>query len=242
LTPPCAILSSVTVVSLLDRPVYLYGEVDRIVGLRAGTARRWINGYERGGRHYDPILRVHPLSTDWVTWGEFVETRVLAEYRDQKIATVRLRAAVQGLRDRFDIDYPLAHLRPYIAAAAGDLAIDRQQVSGDDEPGLMALRTGQLLLDLPGHEVIRNASLSEDDQGEKFAAELAPDAQYQGIVVNPDRSSGQPTFTGRRVPVATIAGMAAAGDRHEDLAASYGLSLAQVDAAIAFCDAHKLTA
>ena len=44
------------------------------------------------------------------------------------------------------------------------------------------------------------------------AAEIIPDRLYQGIVVNPDRQGGQPTFSGRRIPVATIAGMVAAGD------------------------------
>lgn len=35
------------VTSMLDREVYLYAEVDKLIGLAAGTARRWINGYKR---------------------------------------------------------------------------------------------------------------------------------------------------------------------------------------------------
>jgi hypothetical protein len=66
------------VVSLLDRPVYLYREVDRVLSLSNGTTRRWVNGYERGGRTYAPILRAEPQATEWATWGEFVEVRVLA--------------------------------------------------------------------------------------------------------------------------------------------------------------------
>jgi hypothetical protein len=106
--------------------VYLYSEVDRLVGLRPGTARRWINGYRRGGRFYQPILRVASKETERVTWGEFVETRVLAEYRDRDIPTSRLRSAVQELRDMFRVSYPLAYLRPYLAAERGDLAIERR--------------------------------------------------------------------------------------------------------------------
>jgi uncharacterized protein (DUF433 family) len=227
-----------SVVPLLDRAVYLYSEVDRIVGLRAGTARRWINGYERAGRFYEPIVRLEPQQTDWVTWGEFVETRILAEYRDQNILTVRLRGAVQGLRDMFAISYPLAHLRPYLAAEQGELAIERQGIDPDDEPGLLLLRTKQLLLDLPAREVIEHAVLAKDATGEEFAAELAPDKRFEGIVVNPDRYSGQPTFTGRRVSVAAIAGMVAAGESPAELAADYALSLAQVQAAVDYSAAH----
>lgn len=121
------------VVPLLSRPVYPYADVDRLVGLHPGTARRWINGYKRNGISYDPILRDSPQTSEWVTWGEFVETRILAEYRDQSIATQRLRGAVDALRERFQIDYPLAHLRPYLAAEAGELAVDLNGVEGEDE-------------------------------------------------------------------------------------------------------------
>jgi hypothetical protein len=43
-------LARISVTSMLDREVYMYAEVDRLIGLRGGTARRWINGYERAGK------------------------------------------------------------------------------------------------------------------------------------------------------------------------------------------------
>ena len=139
----------VSVIPLLSRPVYLYSEVDRLVGLRPGTARRWINGYERAGKSYVPILRTEALDDEWVTWGEFVETRILSEYRDKNIPTARLREAVSGLREMFNVAYPLAHLRPYLAAESGELALDRQRLDPSDDEGLMILRTKQLLLEAP---------------------------------------------------------------------------------------------
>lgn len=174
--------------------------------------------------------------------GEFVETRILAEYRDQNIPTSRLRAAVQSLRDMFGVVYPLAHLRPYLAAEGGELAIDLHGVDPCDEPSLMILRTKQLLLTAPSRAVIENATLAVDERGEKFAAELAADNRFPGIVLSPDRYGGQPTFAGRRVSVVTIAGMVAAGEQPDDLAADYGLSLAQVQAAIDYTAARGLAA
>ena len=92
-------LADMSVTSMLDREVYVYSEVDRLIGLHGGTARRWINGYERAGTAYEPILRIVPRDTAWVTWGEFVEARMLAEFRDRdKVRTSRLRAAVDSLR------------------------------------------------------------------------------------------------------------------------------------------------
>lgn len=229
-------------ISLLDRQVYLYSEVDRLVGLRAGTARRWINGYERGGKSYEPIIRLAPNSTDWATWGEFVETRILSEFRDQEIPTARLRAAVQGLRETFDMPYPLAHLRPYLAAEVGELTVEVASDEDDASPHILVLRTRALLLTAPSRRVINNATLAVDERGERFAAELTPDIRFPGIVINPIRNSGQPTFSGRGVSVGVIAGMVAAGESAADLAVDYSLSLAQVEAAMEFSAAHDLAA
>lgn len=55
------------VVSLLDRPAYGLGQVDHILGLTSGTARRWIDGYRRGGRLYTPVVRVEHTGADTVT-------------------------------------------------------------------------------------------------------------------------------------------------------------------------------
>lgn len=53
--PPAMMLPmSPKVVDLQDRPVYGFGQVDRILGLKSGTSQRWIDGYNRGAR---PIRR-----------------------------------------------------------------------------------------------------------------------------------------------------------------------------------------
>ncbi|MDP7729465.1 DUF433 domain-containing protein [Mycobacterium sp. TY813] len=223
---------------MLDREVYLYAEVDRIIGLRNGTAKRWINGYERGGVDYKPILRVEARDTEWVTWGEFVEARIIAEFREQ-VKTRRLRSAIQALRDTYQIDYPLAHLRPYLSAEATDLVIGGAEVGLDDAQ--MVVRTGQMLLG-DGWPLIERARLGIDERGESYVAELPADEDFPEIVINPQRLSGQPTIAGRRVAVATIAGMNKAGESVEDLAADYGLSIAQVRAAINYADKHRLAA
>lgn len=233
-------LGCMSVASMLDREVYLYAEVDRLIGLSSGTARRWINGYRSGGTTYDPILRVAPRETDWATWGEFVEARMLAEYRDQKIPTTRLRGAIEALRRLYGLDYPLAHLRPYMAVHGRDLTISGEEVGlSEDE---IVVRTGQQLLAGTSWDLINAASLAEDENGEKIVTELRPDPDFPDIVISPERYSGQPTFAGRRVSVATIAGMAKAGERDEDLAADYGLSLEQVRAAKDYAEKYSLAA
>jgi uncharacterized protein (DUF433 family) len=227
----------VAVVHLLDRPTYLYAEVDRLVGLRSGTARRWINGYDRAGKHYEPILRIAPADTEWATWGEFVEARLLSEFRDQSVPTARLRAAVDTLRDRFQVAYPLAYLKPYLAADAGELAIRDNE---DRDSTLAVIRTGQLILD-SGRPVINAATLTSDVHGDGgYAAEIPIDPEFPGIKVNPDRLSGQPTFEGRRVAISTVLSLLSAKERPADIAADYNLSLDQIDSARRYAAKHKL--
>jgi uncharacterized protein (DUF433 family)/transposase len=231
---------TVSVVNLLDREVYLYSEVDHLVGLRSGTARRWINGYAREGRTYAPILRREPKPTEWVTWGEFVEARILAEFRDQKqVKTAHMRAAVEQLRERFALDYPLATLRPYLDAELGDIEIDTSELGSDD--GCVIVRTGQLVL-RDGLAVMEGAALAQDEvTGERFAEQLS-DVEFPGIVINPGRLGGQPTFEGRRVSVATVAAMMENGQNVDDVASAYGLSIAQVRSAVGYATRHRLAA
>ncbi|HVV77173.1 MAG TPA: DUF433 domain-containing protein [Mycobacteriales bacterium] len=80
----------------LERPVYGMTEVDELLSLSSGTARRWIDGYERRGRHYDPVVRHESTDSDLVTWGEFVETRLLAQYRDAGVPMLRMRPVVEA--------------------------------------------------------------------------------------------------------------------------------------------------
>jgi hypothetical protein len=71
-------MGAVSGVSVLDRRVYVMPDVDLYLGLPSGTARRWIDGYSRGGRSYPPVIREEPTGDETVAWGEFVETRLLA--------------------------------------------------------------------------------------------------------------------------------------------------------------------
>jgi hypothetical protein len=87
--------------NLLDRRVYALADVDRLLTLPAGTARRWIDGYDRAGVHYGPVIRAERTRDESVTWGEFVEARLLAEFRSRGASMQRLRPAVIALRAEF---------------------------------------------------------------------------------------------------------------------------------------------
>ena len=115
------------VIALVDRDVYNMGQVDRLLGLSHGTACRWIDGYTRRERRYEPLVRLETTGSETVTWGEFVEARLISEYRRQGVSVFRMRPAIMALRDAFGTEYPLAAAQPFMSAEGRELVLQVQQ-------------------------------------------------------------------------------------------------------------------
>jgi len=214
-------------VTLLDRAIYSYADVDRLVGLRPGTARRWLEGYERAGRFYDPVLRPEPTGSDLVTWGEMVEARLLSEFRNRDVPVQRMRPAVVQLRKQFG-PYPLAHARPFLDVEGRELVqLVQQQVDLERRLQLVVVRNGQLVL---ADTAERFRSAVEYDGG--VAGRLKLDPRTPEVVMDPRRAFGQPAV--RNVRTDALAEDYRAGTSREDLADLYDLSAEQVEAAIRF--------
>jgi len=210
-----------------ERAIYSYADVDRLIGLHSGTARSWLEGYERLGRYYDPVLRPEPSGSDAVTWGEMVEARLLAEFRDRKVPVQRMRPALVKLRGEFG-RYLLAHASPFLEVEGRVLVqIVQEQVGLERVLQLVVVRDGQFLLT---DAVERFRSAVEYDQGR--AELLRPDLRTPEVVMDPRRSFGQPAV--RNVRTESLAEDYRAGTGRVELADLYDLTLEQVDAAIRF--------
>ncbi len=127
-------------------------------------------------------------------------------------------------------------MRPYISSYDRDLTI-----KDEDSEQEIVVRTGQQSIG-DGRWLAKRSALENDEDGEAIIVEIPADRDFSDIVINPMRYSGQPTFVGRRVSPVTIAGMANSGEPHEVLAAAYGLSLEQVNQAIAYPERYGLAA
>lgn len=214
-------------VSLLDRAIYSYADVDRLVGLHSGTAKRWLEGYERSSRFYEPVLRAEPTGAEAVTWGEMVEARLLAEFRSQHVPVQRLRPAIVRLRHEFG-RYPLAHARPFLDVEGRELVRAVQEEAGLDRPlRFVVVRNGQAML---ADATQRFSDAVEYDDG--VVARLAPNRRTPRVVMDPARAFGQPAV--RSVRTDALAEDYRAGTSREELAELYDLSAAQVDEAIRF--------
>ncbi|MHA7984314.1 DUF433 domain-containing protein [Rathayibacter sp. CAU 1779] len=214
--------------ALLDRPMYSYSDVDRLVGVQPGTARRWLEGYSRSGKFYEPVLRESPSGSEVVTWGEMVESRLLAEFRSKQVPVQRLRPAIERLRQEFG-PYPLAMARTFISAEGRELVRVVQEEVGVDRPlRFVVVRSGQVML---ADETERfRQSVRYGDDGS--VTRLQPDARTPAVVMDPSHAFGQPAI--RNVRSDALAEDYRAGTSRESLADLYDLTPQQVDEAIRF--------
>jgi uncharacterized protein (DUF433 family) len=218
------------VANLLDRPVYGVAQVDRLLGLSPGTARRWIDGYARAGKAYPPVVRVEATGEEIVTWGEFVETRLLSEYREAGVPLVHMRPAVDRLRERFHPVYPLAHAQPYLDVAGRELVLEVQdEVQLERELRLVVVRNDQLVLAPPAEKFVRAATFRPSDGVVEL---LRPVAEIEEVVIDPLRQFGEPVV--RSVRTEIIAEQVRAGEPIDAIAELYELPRATVEAALRY--------
>src|SRR5260370_40474662 len=101
-------------VTVLDREMYTEAAAARLLGLPQGTLNYWLEGGERRGKVYRPVIRVEPRGDRAaVTWAEFVEAGPLREYRRKlKVPTAELRGVLDGIPRRYGAPHPPADRRP----------------------------------------------------------------------------------------------------------------------------------
>jgi hypothetical protein len=106
-------------VTVLEREMYTEAAAARLLGVAQNTLNYWLEGGERQGRIYRPVIRVEPRGERAaVTWGEFLESALLSEYRRKRVPMLELRDFIDRLRDQFQVPYPLADRRPYVGSGA----------------------------------------------------------------------------------------------------------------------------
>ena len=216
---------SVSTVSVLDRPIYGVAQAAALLGLRADRVRAWLDGYQRGGHEYPPVVRSESTGQDIVTWGEFVELGYLREYRVD-VSLQRIRPVIAELRSRYGTPYPLAHARPWVYDH--ELVLSVQEEAGLDERLAIVVRTGQeLMLSAVAERFVRKVEFEGED-----AVRWHPAGKLSPVVIDPQRAFGMPTVGG--VATERIFELVIAGEQPDDVASGYELTMEQVRAACAF--------
>jgi uncharacterized protein (DUF433 family) len=218
-----------TSTSILDRPVYGVLEAAGLLGLRADRARAWLDGYERRGAQYAPVIRVEPTGEDVVTWGEFVELGYLREYRRKGVPLQRLRPVIDELRREFDTPYPLATAKPYVLGK--ELVLDVQERNGIPSAIAIVIRSGQqILLADDAQRFFKKVEFDPPGQGDVRL--LRPAGMASPVVIDPLVRFGRPSVQG--VATERLWELFDAGESIDQIADGYDMATEEIRAAIAY--------
>lgn len=212
-----------TAPAVLERPMYSLAEAAHLLRMSESTLRWWLEGKDE----YDPVLRTEPTGSTDVTWGEFVEARLLREYRKRRVSLPKLRAFISKLRSEMGIPYPLAHRQPFIGV--GRRLLLEAQLSADLPYAFVYEPvSGQLQLDGKAKEFYDTLVFDQDG----WAARIFPNGQSSPIMIDPDYGFGAPTVKGIRTE--NIAELVDAGDPVKSVTEMYGLTPDEVKWATSF--------
>lgn len=220
---------------LLERPTYAMRDVDQLLRLPYGTARRWIDGYTVQGRTYSPVVRMEATGDDVVTWGEFVEARLLAEYRRGGALMINMRRSVERLRLELGAKYPLAHAHTWIQPEGREL-VRRIQLDAKVPASylLVVARNDQLMLSHQAETFVESVDFSTHITDDPVVERVFPRPDLREVVFDPQRKSGLPVISGRGIPTAVIAEQVRAGDSVASISEAYELTRSQVESAIRY--------
>ncbi len=221
----------------LDASIYQMNEAARFLALPEKTLRRWIDGDRRFGRRIEPLIRPASTGVTDVTWGEFIEAGLLAEYRNRRLPLTKLRPLIADLREGLGTPYPLAVGQP-LYAEGGELLWRLQEKSGLDESLFLVVNASS-----EGYQ------LALSDMAERFASRVEFRSYGEGtairwypgtrgnrrIVIDPTVRFGLPSIAGIRTEV--IAEFATAGETLTTISnyyTRYGLTRVDIEEAICF--------
>jgi uncharacterized protein (DUF433 family) len=225
-------ITSVTTDSLLLRELYSEAGAARLLRLPQATLHYWLEGRVYRGRSYAPVLRETPAVAhggQWtVTWAEFIEAGVLAQYRrDLRVPLAELRAFVAILREQFGVAYPLATKRPWTDGK--ELVIEAQQSSRlPDDLWLYAPVSGQYLL-LPAGQAFLDRVEFDDDFAVRWRPAVDPKST---VIIDPDVRFGKPSVSG--ISTEVLWEYSLDGYASDEIAAEFQLQPADVEWALAY--------
>lgn len=208
--------------------MYTEAEAARLLRLSQGTLHYWLEGGERRGRQYLPIIREEARGSRSVTWAEFVEAGLLREYRQTHgVPMFELRKFIDELRSTLGVPYPLAHQRPYVSGR--NLIFQAQITAGlDPEYCLVAVANDQLVLTGPSESFMQKV-LWADDIAVGWRPATDPDST---VTIDPDTRFGRPSVGG--ISTEALWEQATGGETYADLAETYGLPLRDVTWAVVY--------
>lgn len=212
-----------------DRPMYSLSEAARLLKVPASTLRWWLEGLERDGHVYPPVIRERSTGSSDLSWQEFVEAGLLREYR-KHVSVHRLRALVDALRVELKVLHPLATVQPLVSGR--ELVWNLQRKLDIPEELWLVVGGDQLVL---GNEASSFFERVEFDPVTEEVNRYILLHADEPVTVDPAVAFGVPSIRGVRAE--SLSELANAGEPAEvivDIYSHYGITDTDVDLALEF--------
>jgi uncharacterized protein (DUF433 family)/transposase len=225
---PCHTDNVADQVDLLEREMYSEAEAARLLRVSQSTLHYWLEGGERRGHYYMPVIRHEPTDSRVVTWAEFVEAGLLRQYRRvHGIPMVDLRRFIDELRQHLGVPYPLAHEQPWFSGREL-LAAVQEQIGLDGNYALVTRYGNQYLLTPPGQSFIQRVEF----HGSVVAVWRPHSEPASPVIIDPDVRFGRPSVRG--ISTAVLYEHSEDGESPEEIAKVFGLRARDVRMALSY--------
>lgn len=202
--------------SIFGQGVYDLLTASHLLGISERTLRLWSQPAPNGAA---PLC---PATHGWAfSFHDLLSLAVIAVLRQRKVTTAGVRETIRQLEARFEYERPLAHQN----VVDGIATVGKSVVLLGEETDLTRSGQGVLL------DTVRTYLLPVE-YGTDSLARLWRPADF--VLVDPDVQVGHPCIDSTRITTDTISGRAAQGESIDVIADDLGLTVEEVEAAIAF--------
>jgi len=208
--------------------VYSAPEAARMIGMRPGTLRRWLQGYVHGDKAEDRLWTPQYAHDDdglLLGFRDLIEARVVNALRAKGFGLPTIRICIERARELVRDERPFSTRQFKTDGKTIFLEIAR----GLDDPDLVDLKRRQGVF-----RRVVEPSLDDLDFGDAGAERWWLLHGRKSIVADPDIAFGAPTIAGSGITTARVAQAVKAEGSIERTALIYELKLRQVRDALAY--------
>lgn len=188
---------------LLGKGLYTLNEAAQLIGAQKRSIRRWMQGYdyksEGETHHVNPLWQSDIPEFDEqveLSFRDLIELRFIHAFSQAGIGLKAIRNCLEYARDCVQSDRPFSSGR--FRTDGKTIFLESLEATGD--PKLLDLRQKQYVFKNIVERTFRDLDLEDD-----LVVRWRPYKGKSSIVIDPQRSFGQPIAAASGVPTATLA-------------------------------------
>lgn len=193
--------------NLIGKGLYTPAEAGRLLRVPPQKITRWLRGHSVKGKYYPALWKSEiTLDDDQLILGfrDLMEVRVADAFIRAGVSAIRVRSAIQVAKEVIGSDHPLSTDRFRTDGREIFLRIIEMDDSGEESERLLNLFRRQYEFKGIVEPILKTVDF--DDEGEP--QQWWPNGRRLNIVIDPERSFGQPIDAETSVPTAILASFA----------------------------------